>query len=386
MGQGFDAIGLDAASLLDALPDGAYVTDRDRRILFWNQAAESITGWRRGDVVSHCCRDNILCHLDKEGRPLCGQEHCPLHRAMVTDSQSETPLTVFAQTKDGRRIAVEVSVSPIHDAQGRVIGGVEVFRDHTYALEDLARAQAIQHMALQLDLPPDPRIRADVRYTPRDRVGGDFYRGEALDADRYVFLVADVRGHGLASALYAMQFRTLWDDARTVLDDPALFLTMLNRRVAMLDVGGHGYFATAIHVVVDARSGDFTCGVAGHPPPILLRGRHGCDHVAVQGPALGLVPDAPYQGVRGRLGLGDTLLLYTDAAIEASDDRRHELQEHGLAQLASRCNFTDGAAALQHLEESVLRFSNALALPDDLTLLSIHRPALQPRAGGGAGY
>ena len=30
--------------LLNSLPDGAYITDVNRKILFWNRAAERITG------------------------------------------------------------------------------------------------------------------------------------------------------------------------------------------------------------------------------------------------------------------------------------------------------------------------------------------------------
>ena len=34
-----------APELLNLLADGAYITDKDRRILFWNRAAQSIMGW-----------------------------------------------------------------------------------------------------------------------------------------------------------------------------------------------------------------------------------------------------------------------------------------------------------------------------------------------------
>jgi PAS domain-containing protein len=70
--------------LLNSLADGLYVTDLDRRILFWNSAAERITGWAAQEVVGRTCFDNILCHVDKDGHALCGQEYCPLPRSIVT--------------------------------------------------------------------------------------------------------------------------------------------------------------------------------------------------------------------------------------------------------------------------------------------------------------
>ena len=112
---------------------------------------------------------------------------------------------------------------------------------------------------------------------------------------------------------------------------------------------------------------------------MLLRGRHGADALVVQGPALGLLPGAEYKTAQGRLAPGDTLLLYTDGAFEILNARYQELHEEGLARLAGGCDFSDGAAALEAIEESLLRFSDGLCMPDDLTLLSIHRPALAAR-------
>ena len=66
--------------ILDSLNDGLYVCNRDRRILYWNRAAERITGWSSEEVVGLRCMDNILDHKDKDGRRLCGEEFCPLHR------------------------------------------------------------------------------------------------------------------------------------------------------------------------------------------------------------------------------------------------------------------------------------------------------------------
>ena len=66
--------GLPTPALLNSLADGAYITDVDRKILFWNHAAERITGWPAQEVVGRTCHDNLLVHEDKDGHPLCGKE------------------------------------------------------------------------------------------------------------------------------------------------------------------------------------------------------------------------------------------------------------------------------------------------------------------------
>ena len=142
----FEQIG--AREILDALADGAYITDADRKIVFWSRAAERITGWSARDVVNHHCADNILVHVDKDGNQLCSDVHCPLHRAMVTGEMSEEPFLVFAQHKQGYRIPLEVSVAPLRDPAGRMVGGIEVFRDQTTMMADLRRAKVIQDHVL----------------------------------------------------------------------------------------------------------------------------------------------------------------------------------------------------------------------------------------------
>ncbi len=98
-----------AKEVLGALNDGLYVTDTERRILYWNKSAERITGWSAEEVTGHSCKDNILVHIDKDGRCLCQTDFCPLHRCMVTDRMSSAPLLVFAQTRTGGRVPVFVS-------------------------------------------------------------------------------------------------------------------------------------------------------------------------------------------------------------------------------------------------------------------------------------
>ena len=111
-----------STQILDFMNDGVYVTDRGRNIVFWNKTAERLIGWTSEEIVGRSCYDNLLCHEDKDGHQLCGKEHCPLHRSMVTNSCSTVPIIVFAQCKDGTQIPLHISVAPITDDSGVVIG------------------------------------------------------------------------------------------------------------------------------------------------------------------------------------------------------------------------------------------------------------------------
>jgi PAS domain S-box-containing protein len=360
--------------LLNSLADGVYITDLDRKIIFWNHAAERITGWTAAEVVGRTCRDNLLCHVDKDGNCLCGQDTCPLHRSIVTHQPSTEPLLVFAQCKSQRRMPVEVSVAPLMNAAGETIGGIEVFRDLRHDLHDLLRAKSIQEQSLASHLPSDKRLEVQTYYQPRSIVGGDFFRIEQLNAHRYAFLVADAIGHGIAAALYTMQLRMLWDDHRDKLATPAYFMRTINQRLHAL-VQDAGFFATATFVLYDATCGHLRCVRAGHPSPVILRGDLKAESIGQSQSALGMWPDAQYTEFHAQLAPGDTLLMFTDGATEIFDVEDNQLDQAGLVRLAhEQMMLTENHELnLPKLAEKLLEYSNQIHLTDDLTLVKFRR-------------
>ena len=202
---------LPASVILDSLNDGLYVCDTDRKIVYWSKSAERLTGWAAQDVVGHRCMDNILNHIDIYGHRLCGEELCPLRRCMVTDRSSESPTIIFGQTKSGAHLPMAVTVAPLHDEEGRVVGGVETFRDFTETYANLERAKQIQTLSLEHDLPSDDRVSFATFYLPHDMIGGDFFAIRQLGPDHYAFILADVMGHGVAAALHTMELSSLWN-------------------------------------------------------------------------------------------------------------------------------------------------------------------------------
>ncbi|HZJ03499.1 MAG TPA: PAS domain-containing protein, partial [Thermoleophilia bacterium] len=105
------------SALLDDLSEGVYVTDRDRRILFWNQGAEAISGFDATRMVGSFCRDNLLVHVDEEGTELCGSS-CPLEATMRDGRRREAH--VFLHHSAGHRVPVHIRALPVRDGTGKV--------------------------------------------------------------------------------------------------------------------------------------------------------------------------------------------------------------------------------------------------------------------------
>jgi sigma-54 dependent transcriptional regulator, acetoin dehydrogenase operon transcriptional activator AcoR len=112
--------------ILDSLKDGIIAHDLQRRIFFFNSAAERITGYKRVDVLGRDCHEVF-------GSPFCGQ-HCSFcSAAPVTLDRIEYPLNIIARTGEPRRL--EFSATLIHDDRGCAVGVLASFRDVTELLE-----------------------------------------------------------------------------------------------------------------------------------------------------------------------------------------------------------------------------------------------------------
>jgi sigma-B regulation protein RsbU (phosphoserine phosphatase) len=256
-------------SLINSLSDGIYVCDLDRQIIYWSQAAVRITGWRAEDVVGKHCFDDILCHIDKDGHRLCGSEFCPLHRAMVTGKTSKVSQLVYAQGADGHRIPMEVVVAPILDNSGKVIGGVETFRDASATVNDMERAKAIQQMAMKEDVAEGIGLAFRAHYVPVSIVGGDYYSIKDLGNAQYGLVLGDVTGHGIAAALYTMYLSSLWNRYHTLIKNPVKFIGRVNKELAAV-MKSEGSFATAICGLIDLNEHMFRFASAGGPEAVLM--------------------------------------------------------------------------------------------------------------------
>jgi PAS domain S-box-containing protein len=356
--------------VLDSLNIGVYVTDRSRRITYWGKGAEQITGWPASEVVGKRCRDDVLCHVDKDGHQLCGEEHCPMHRCMVTAKGSTVPIVVFAQKRDGRRVPLQVTVAPLHDRTGEVIGGVETFRDLTQEYADTNRARKIQQLSLQHDLPPDPRIRFNVHYIPHDMIGGDYFAAEPLGPDQYGILLADVTGHGVPAALYTMFLRSLWDTHKELLVHPAVFAGQLSDRLHHL-IEEETPFAAAICGLIDLGRGELRLVGAGNPPPFVIRSDGSWEEPSVTGLPLGLFPGAEYDEVVLPINSGDCLLFFSDGAVEISAASAGYLGTAGLRRVLENVGYPAGGPVFDEIETALLVASDRIRFDDDLTLVDV---------------
>jgi serine phosphatase RsbU (regulator of sigma subunit) len=290
---------------------------------------------------------------------------------MVTGTGTQGSLLVFAQGANGERVPMQVSVAPIRNEAGEVIGGVETFRDASGEIHDLQKAKAIQRLALEHDVPDDPRVTFTTHYIPHGIVGGDYYAIEKLDDDRYGLMLADVTGHGIPAALYTMHLSQLWERYHVTLMDPIDFTTRVNNELIKA-IKSDSSFATAVCGLIDLKNQVVRLASAGGPPALHIHadGTHEC--LENPGFPLAVMADAEFEETSASFEAGDRLLLFSDGAMEVMDAAGKQLGVDGLVAILRSQGYPEVGIQMDALEEELLRFSNAIRLPDDLTLIEIH--------------
>ncbi len=107
-------------AILDSIADGVFTVDRRWRITSWNAAAEKITGFRRHEAVGRYCHEVFRTDV-------CRTE-CVLRQTLET-GQPLVNVSLSIVTRSGQKKPISVSTAVLTDDRGRVIGGVETFRD-----------------------------------------------------------------------------------------------------------------------------------------------------------------------------------------------------------------------------------------------------------------
>ena len=115
--------------ILDSISDGVFTVDHQWRITTFNRAAEAITGIPRENAVGRPCHGVLRSNM-------CPKD-CALKKTM-TEGRPYTVPSAYIISAGEKKIPVSLSTSLLKDKQGRIKGGVEIFRDRS-SIEALRR-------------------------------------------------------------------------------------------------------------------------------------------------------------------------------------------------------------------------------------------------------
>jgi PAS domain S-box-containing protein len=110
------------ASIVESSGDAIVSKDLDGIIVSWNTAAESLFGYKAEEVIGKSITILIPAELQKEE---------PKILASIRRGESLDHYETVRQRKDGSQFPVSLSVSPIKDAHGTIVGASKIARDIT---------------------------------------------------------------------------------------------------------------------------------------------------------------------------------------------------------------------------------------------------------------
>ncbi|MGB9407821.1 MAG: PAS domain S-box protein, partial [Terracidiphilus sp.] len=108
------------ASVVESSSDAVHAVNLDGTVVSWNQGAEALFGYTNEEIIG-----KNIAMLAPDDR---GQE-VPSFMAVIAQGGLIGPFDTFLRSKDGRDIDVSLSISPIRNSDGEVVGASAIARD-----------------------------------------------------------------------------------------------------------------------------------------------------------------------------------------------------------------------------------------------------------------
>jgi diguanylate cyclase (GGDEF)-like protein/putative nucleotidyltransferase with HDIG domain/PAS domain S-box-containing protein len=112
--------------LLESLYDGFYLVDAEMHFAIWSRGAEKLLSRESHEMLGQVWTPSLLGYADKLGESL-DERDIPMKK--VIETRTPTTQNVQIESGDGRWIDVELQSVPLTDADGKLHGVAEIFRD-----------------------------------------------------------------------------------------------------------------------------------------------------------------------------------------------------------------------------------------------------------------
>jgi hypothetical protein len=163
------------------------------------------------------------------------------------------------------------------------------------------------------------KVEIAVDYLPVSYIGGDYAKYEFMPADRLMFILTDVTGHGVSAALLVNRIHAEFERLAKEDTPPGELLKSLNSFITE-DFADVDMYLSAFCGRIDFRKMKLEYSNYGHPSQYLCAGNDGSVRdMPAQTGLLGLPMEDPgtYQNEMD-IGTGDRILLFTDGILETT--------------------------------------------------------------------
>ncbi|MEI6241858.1 MAG: SpoIIE family protein phosphatase [Chlamydiota bacterium] len=238
--------------------------------------------------------------------------------------------------------------------------------------QELRIGHEIQKSMFPLELPNFPCFEMSTGYLPAKEVGGDFYDLFLPEKGKLLVLIADTSGKGVPACLYSLSIRSMFRAYASMSSNLQEMISQVNR-LFYLDSEKSGVFVTAWAGIYDEKSGLFHYVSSGHYPPLLKKKDQRMEEMHTPGMALGVDLSMPIQVASFPFEVGDTLLLYTDGVLDATNKEGKFFGKERLKNFFVSTEATTTEGMKEGLMQEISKFSFNETQHDDITLVVIRR-------------
>lgn len=186
---------------------------------------------------------------------------------------------------------------------------------------ELRVASMIQNEFLPENPPSIPGFEFAAKTIPARFVGGDFFDFIPLPEQKLGLVLGDVAGKGVSAALHMARLMSDFRNFYQECPDPSKVLNAVNRLLS--DRARRGMFATAVCILVDLNKKSLKIANAGHHPILVFKAESRTIDISHgEGVPLGVMADFEYANEERSLASGDRVLIYSDGAVEATNENK----------------------------------------------------------------
>ena len=293
-------------------------------------------------------------------------------------STADVPALMLSSEQDvGTKVAgfesgaVDYVTKPFHRAEvmARVRTHLRLRAAHR-AIVELQALKLSQVASAQQALMPQPGsmpgARFHIHYQPLQEAGGDFCHVAEVGEALHDYVVGDVCGHHVGTAMTTAAIQALLHQNGTALYSPPEVLKTVNRVARTLVPAGR--YITLVYARLNRRTRRLQVASAGHPPAVLQRADGSATPLWLEGDVIGAFEGADFGCTDTVVQPGERLFLFSDALLEAGESATDWTAGVDRLLRALPPLGSDPAEAVAIFMEKVLKGRPAA---DDITLMAI---------------
>jgi PAS domain S-box-containing protein len=370
------------AGILEALNQGVIIVDDCAEIAFANSHFSNMVGISSEDLVG----GKITDLFPPEDVPTLAQHiaHRRVHGSNLYEFYLPRP--------DGSHLPVVITSRQLEDPDGRVFAVVtatdiaaqkraeselrqanlQLEQRHREIEEDLLLAARVQQSLAPGKLSWGG-VAVETFYQPVRTIGGDFGL-VAPRPDTLSFMICDVSGHGIGSALVANRIytETMSQIERGIPLGP--MLQHLNRFV-IGNLRSSVFYFTVAAARLNPQRRVLEFAGAGHPPAMVVHPGKAPRLLESRSAVLGLIDDAVdlESAAEVPVNTGDRVVIYTDGFTESFNEQNDMLGVEGLSAIVEETAELPLSTMTQEIVNRVAAFRSGPP-SDDMSLVVVEIP------------